>query len=207
MKKVFICANYMGLEENYFKILNYCKYIASKGFIPITTATMYHSSLNENIPQENKIITTAAKVLLSICDEVWVFGNCSETVIADMAGSGKPVVYVKESYSLNDASEQISVIMREYEVQTGRTVNRSIMESVLYYLNLGISDKLIIAAIKKTAKANAGWNYTEGILRNCVSRGITTLEEFSKNKAPRKQEDLSASYDIDLYEQMLNNDV
>ncbi len=205
MKHIFICANYQGLEENYFKALNYCKYVAKKGYIPLSIITMYHGTLNENITKERNIILEASKSLINICDEVWVFGKCADTLIADVVGSGKPVIYVKDNFSFNDESEILSVIMREFESQTGRTVNRSILESVLYYLNQGFSSELIIAAIKKTGKANAGWNYTEGILRNCLKRGITTVEEFSKSGAPQKEENNIAVYDLDLFEEMLRS--
>lgn len=204
MKKIYICAAYMGIEENYFKILNYCSYVASKGFIPLTAATMYHGALDKRIPEESEVIKEAVKTLINICDEVWVFGSCSDNVIANIRKCGKPIVYIKDSYRLNDNSQRYSVIIREYETQTGRTANRSILESVVYYLNLGVSDELIIAAIKKTAKMGAGWNYTEGILRNCVSEGITTLGQFSQKSAPKPNENTYAAYDIDLYEKMLN---
>lgn len=205
MKHIFICANYSGLEENYFKALNYCKYVANKGCIPLNTITMYHGTLNENITEERKIISEASKALINICDEVWVFGKCADTLIADVVGCRKPVIYVKDNFTLNDKSEVLSVIMREFESQTGRTVNRSILDSVLYYLNQGFSRELIIAAIKKTGKINAGWNYTEGILRNCLKRGITTVEAFSKQVAPQKEENNFAAYNLDLFEKMLRS--
>lgn len=205
MKYIFICANYSGLEENYFKALNYCKYVAKKGCIPLSTITMYHGSLNENITIERNIISKASKSLINICDEVWVFGKCADTLIADVVESGKPIIYVKDNFSLNDESEVLSVIMREFESQTGRTVNRSILDSILYYLNQGFSSELIIAAIKKTGKINAGWNYTEGILRNCLKRGITTVQAFSKQGAPQKEEHNFSAIDFDLFEKMLNS--
>ena len=203
MKKVYICANYFGLEENYFKFLNYCEYVVSKGLVPLSTVTMYHKALDENIPEQQKIISVAAKALIDICDEVWVFGKCRESLISDVAESGKPIIYVRDRLAVNSASEKLGVIMREFEADTGRTVNRTIMESALYYLNEGITSGLIIEAIKKTAKINAGWNYTEGILRSCLSQGITTAEAFTRRGAP-KQDNSMAAYDLDLYEQMLN---
>ena len=204
MKYIFICANYAGLEENYFKFLRYCKYVANKGHVPISVVTMYHSALDENVPAQNDIITSATKQLLNICDEVWVFGKCSQTLIANVSESGKPVIYVNDSFSLNDSSVVLSVIIKEYEVQTGKQANRGILESALYYLNQGITSELIIAAIKKTAKSNAGWYYTEGILKNCLGRGITTSEQFLRNGKEKPKTDCAA-YDLDLFEQMLNS--
>lgn len=204
MKKIYICANYGGFEENYFKLINYIRYVAEKGCVPICPATMYHKALNEDIPQEFEIVSQIAKSLINICDEVWVFGKCPDTVITEMIDSGKPVIHINDNYRLNSDSEAIGVIIRFYESQTGRPVNRSIMEDVVYYLKLGVSDKLIMAAIKKAAKTNAGWNYVEGILRNCYKQGITTLEDFEKRKAVPKAENSGAAYDIDLYEQMIN---
>ena len=84
MKYIFICANYGGLEENYFKALRYCKYVADKGHVPISAVTMYHGALDDKLPAQHKIITSATKHLLSICDEVWVFGKCSEMIISNV---------------------------------------------------------------------------------------------------------------------------
>ncbi len=206
MKKIYICANYGGFEENYFKIVNYIKYVAEKGCIPLSCATMYHKALNETIPNEFEAIAEATKAIINICDEVWVFGKCPDTVVTDMINTGKPVIHINENYRLNSDSEALSVIMRFYESQTGRVVNRSIMEDVVYYLKLGITDKLIMEAIKKAAKVHAGWSYVEGILRNCYKQGITTAEDFGKRSAPPNTQIEGAAYDIELYEKMLNRD-
>lgn len=202
MKLIFICAPYSRLDENYYKSINYCRYVVEKGFIPINPITMYHDVLDERVPNEYIVLSEANKKLISLCDEVWVFGNAPESLIADAVAVGKPVNYVNDVFNRRNSSETLSVILREYEAKTGKCANRAIMENILFYLNKGLSDKLIIEAIKKTALKSAGGNYLEGILRNCLSRGIITSEEFLSNKP--KNNDSIASYDLDLFEKMLS---
>ncbi|MBO5019050.1 MAG: DnaD domain protein [Clostridia bacterium] len=204
MKLIFICAPYSRLDENYYKSINYCRYVVEKGFIPINPITMYHDVLDERVPNEYSILSEVNKKLISLCDEVWVFGNASESLIADAVAVGKPVNYVKEVFNRRNSSETLSVIMRTWEAKTGKCVNRAIMENVIFYLNEGLTDKLIIEAIKKTALKSAGWNYLEGILRSCLRQGITTSEEFLNSNPMKKEENNIAAYDLDLFEKMMN---
>lgn len=201
MKLIFICAPYSRLDENYYKSINYCRYVVDKGYVPINPITMYHGVLDERVPNEYAAIGYANKALIAQCDEVWVFRNGAETLIADATDLGKPVRYIEDAFNIRNSSEALSVIMREYEAKTGKCVNRTIMENILFYLNEGLSDKLIIEAIKKTALKSAGWNYLEGILRNCLTCRITTAEEFLTRK--RKNSDSMATYDLTEYEKYL----
>lgn len=203
MKLIFICAPYSRLDENYYKSINYCKYVVEKGFIPINPITMYHGVLDERVPNEYAVLTEANKKLISLCDEVWVFGNAPESLIADAVAVGKPVNYVKDVFNRRSHSEGLSVIMRTWEAKTGKCVNRAILENIIFYLNEGLTDKLIIEAIKKTALKSAGWNYLEGILRSCLRQGITTAEEFLNNKPQKKEAESMAAYDLDLFEKMM----
>ncbi len=204
--KVFICSPYNGLEENYYRAINYCKYVIEKGHTPICPATMYHKSLDDRIPLERRTFQNLSKELQCCCDEIWVFGQVSTTDSMVISGSGKPIKYIKDTFRFNSESEMLSVLCREYETATNKMINRTILDSMLYYINLGLTDKLIISAVKKAALKDAGWSYTEGILKNCLSRGIKTAEEFEQaNNRKNSENNHMAAYDLGLYEQMLNS--
>ena len=205
MEFIYVCCPYDGLEENYFKALNYCQYVINKGKAPLCTATMYHKIYNEQIPKERTAVKEVCQELLKLCTEVWIFGRNKSTDISVMSGAGKPIRYIKDSFSFNSRSEMLSVILREFETRTGRPVNGGIMENIVFYLDEGMSDKLIIAAIKKAALKSAGWDYAEGILKNCLNRGVTTAEEMERSGKPVKSEENYAAYDLDLYENMINS--
>lgn len=205
MAIIYVCSPYGGLEENYFRAQNYCRYVIEKGNIPVCPVTMFHGVYDDRVPQEREVYRKAGKELLKLCDEIWVFGKNMSSDINTVNGLGKKVIYIQDTFRFNNTSETLSVLLREFEIQTGRTVNRGILENMLFYLNQGQTDKLIIAAIKKAAKVNAGWNYAEGILKNCLSRGITTAEELSRQKPQRKEKSTMASYELDLYEKMINS--
>ncbi len=204
--KIYICSPYDGIEENYFKAINYCRYVIEKGHTPICPVTMLHGVLEHIKPDERETYHQLKRELCKCSDEVWVFGKVQSGEKQIASSFGKKVRYIQDIFRLINSSETLSVILREYETMTGRMVNRGISDSVLFYLNAGQTDKLIIAAIKKAAKNNAGWSYVEGILKNCLSKGITTLEEFESRGQPKqKSEESMVAYDLDLYEKMINS--
>ena len=206
MDYIYVCAPYDGLEENYIKALNYCRYVKAEGKIPVCPVTMYHGVYDERITDECTLSKTAGKELLKICSEVWVFGLNGNNEVNTLKSAGKPIRYIEDSFSFNTSSEMLTVLINTFQIQTGRLINRAIMDNMVFYLNAGLSDKLIVAAIKKAALKSAGWEYVEGILRNCLSRGITTAEQMSRQSKPdTKSNNDFGAFDLDLYEQMLNS--
>ena len=202
MKLIFICAPYSRLDENYYKSINYCKYVVQKGFIPINPITMYHGVLDERVPAEYTILANANKALISQCDEVWVFGNAPESLIADATGLGKPVKYIEGEFEKRNHYESLNLIVSEYEKRMSERANGQIRQDIRYFLDNGLPAELIIEVIKKTARLKKQWNYSVGTLRNRLREGKTTVEEFLNNK-PQKNGSM-ASYDLDLFEKMLN---
>lgn len=204
MATIYVCSPYGGLEENYFRAQNYCRYVTEKGHIPVCPVTMFHGVYDDKVASEHEAYQKAGKELLKFCDEIWVFGKNTSSDISAVSGSGKAIRYIQDTFRFNNTSETLSVLAREFEVNTGKMMNRCILENMLFYLNKGQTDKLIIAAIKKAAKVGAGWNYAEAILNSCLSKGITTAEELKRQNPQKKEESSVASYDLALYEEMMN---
>ena len=204
MEFIYVCAPDGGFEENYIKALNYCRYVKSQGKIPICAVTMNYGIYDRREPKEDSSAKAAGRELLKICSEVWIFGKHNKKTAEIISGTGKPIRYIEDKFCFNDRSETLTVIFNEYQNKTGRLINRAIMEDIIFYLDNGLSDKLIIAAIIKAAKKSAGWEYAEGILKNCLSQGITTAEEMVRTEVPKKEDDFGA-FDLDLYEQMIKN--
>jgi len=203
---IYVCTSDGGLDENYIKALNYSRYVKSKGHIPINPVTMNHGVYDWREPSQREQAKRSGRELLKICDEVWVFGTKGIKGEMALSSAGKTVRYIEDSFRFNDRSEMLTVIFNEYQNKTGRLINRKIMEDVLYYLNEGLSDKLIISVIGKAANVSAGWEYAVPILNDCVIKGITTAEEFSHSRPPEKREDDYGAFDLDAYEQMINRD-
>lgn len=203
---IYVCAPDGGLDENYMKALNYSRYVKSKGHIPINPVTMNHGVYDWREPSQREQAKRSGRELLKICDEVWVFGTKGIKAEMVLSSAGKTVRYIENSFRFNDHSEMLTVIFNEYQNKTGRLINRKIMEDILYYLDEGLSDKLIIAVIGKAANVSAGWEYAVPILNDCVIKGITTAEEFSHSRPPKKREGDYGAFDLDAYEQMINRD-
>ena len=208
MEYIYVCAPDGGFEENYIKALNYCRYVKSQGKIPICAVTMNYGIYDRREPKEDSTAKNAGRELLKICSEVWIFGKHNNKTAEIISGTGKPIRYIEDKFCFNDRSEMLTVIFNEYQSKTGRLINRAIMEDIIFYLDSGLSDKLIIAAIKKAAKKSAGWEYAEGILKNCLSQGITTAEEMDRKETPKTVDKDGCDYgafDLDLYEKMIRN--
>ena len=202
--KIYVCSSYDGLEQNYLRAIKYAEYVIKKGHTPICPVTMLHSVLNDTVPEERKEFQRIQRELVEVCDEIWVFGKIKTNEQQLTADFGKEVRYIQDVFTMPNSSEALSALCRGYETITGRMLNRGIAEDIIFYMKAGLTDGLIMEAIKKAAKKNAGWNYAEGILKNCMSKGITTAEEFERD-APKTQGSEYSSYDLDLYEKMLNN--
>lgn len=202
--KIYVCSPYEGLEQNYLRAIKYCYYVIKKGHTPICPVTMYHGVLEDKTTDDRERYNALCRELTKVCDEIWVFGRIKTNEQQLTADFGKEVKYIQDVFTMKNSSETLSVLCRGYETITGRAINRGIAEDINFYLNEGQTEGLILAAIKKAAKKNAGWNYAEGILKNCLAKGVTTAEEFEKD-IHKSQESNVSSYDLDLYEKMLNN--
>ena len=83
MKKVYICSPLGGdVAGNIEKVKLYNRFALECGAVPIASH-FYALSLNDSIPYERAIGTRAGLALLSVCDEVWAFGNKITTGMAD----------------------------------------------------------------------------------------------------------------------------
>lgn len=73
---VYICSPYSGNVE--FNILNtrvYCKYAVDKKYIPIAPHLLFPQFMNDEDQEERELAMFMNMVLLSKCEELWVFGN------------------------------------------------------------------------------------------------------------------------------------
>ena len=78
-----------------------------------------------------------------------------------------------------ERGQAIGYVAREYEQLLGRTVSRSAIEDIGFFIDCGIEDKLMVKAIEITGGKNADWRYTKAILKRCQEEGILTLEAYN----------------------------
>jgi len=72
---IYVCSPYGGLQENYENAVEYCKWVAQEGHIPVASHVMLHKILVDDCPIQRKQGLTAGLALTEIVDEVWVFGD------------------------------------------------------------------------------------------------------------------------------------
>lgn len=73
---VYICSPYSGdIDINVKKARDFCRFAIEKNCIPLAPHLLFPQFMNDNIPQERELAMFMNMVLLSKCNELWVFGN------------------------------------------------------------------------------------------------------------------------------------
>lgn len=85
MKKIYICSALRGaMEENIRKARCFCEYVAREyQAIPIAPHIYFTQFLNDEIAEEREFGINAGLSLLSVCDELWYFGDQVTRGMAD----------------------------------------------------------------------------------------------------------------------------
>lgn len=101
-KKVYVASKYAGnVEANAKAAVGYCRYVIAMKCIPVTSHLLYPQMLDDTDPNERELGLMFGLSLLAVCDEVWCFGDISESEgvrqeIAEAKKLGKTVRYIKE---------------------------------------------------------------------------------------------------------------
>ena len=125
---VYICAPYSGtpeeIQRNVENVKRYCRFAADQGYAPLSTHLAICGFLRDEIAQERELGIEIDKTLLSVCSELWVFGDRISTgmniEITTFQLTGKPVRYFTETCEV-------------------RTITHSMQEAI------GLANKLIDA--------------------------------------------------------------
>lgn len=70
---VYVCSPYGGLEENFKRAFEYCKYVAALGHIPFASHVMLHGIFFDDAYEQRLKGLQAGFEMIRIVDEVWVF--------------------------------------------------------------------------------------------------------------------------------------
>lgn len=89
-KIVFICSPFAGdVEGNVMRARRYGRFAVSEKVIPIIPHLMYPQFLEEGDPEERKLGMEMGLVLLSKCQELWVFGHHLSSGMAEEVNKAK----------------------------------------------------------------------------------------------------------------------
>lgn len=73
---IYICSPYSGdIEENVKKAREYCRFALNLGYIPIAMHLLLPQFMDDDDPDERDLALFIDLVLMSKCQEVWVFGD------------------------------------------------------------------------------------------------------------------------------------
>ena len=83
---IYICSPLRGnIERNVKKAIGYSRFAYSQGSIPLAPHLIFTTFLDDEIPEERRAGMEMGRELLTICDELWVFGDrISEGMAAEI---------------------------------------------------------------------------------------------------------------------------
>ena len=94
---VYVCSPLRGdVERNIYKAIGYSKYIYRQGGIPLAPHVIFTTFLDDNDPRDRAAGMEMGLELLTICDELWVFGDkVSEGMAGEIAAAEELGLRVK----------------------------------------------------------------------------------------------------------------
>ncbi len=76
VKKVYVCSRYRGdVERNVEHAIRYENFVIAHGYRPIVPHLHLTKLLDDNEPMERDMGLQFGKLLIELCDEMWVFGD------------------------------------------------------------------------------------------------------------------------------------
>lgn len=106
-KLVYIASPYRGdKKRNIRKASKYTRAAFDAGMVPITPHLFYSSILDDSNPEQRTAGMAAGTAILLRCDELWVFGEPSEGMKAEIATAKQaniPVKYYSEAGGRKEA--------------------------------------------------------------------------------------------------------
>ncbi len=73
---IYVCSPLRGdIDRNIHKAIGYCRYIYSRGGIPLAPHVIFTTFLDDAVPEERAAGIELGLEVLSMCDELWVFGE------------------------------------------------------------------------------------------------------------------------------------
>ena len=80
LKMIYVASPLRGdVQRNINQAANYCRFVVSKGFIPIAPHIYFTRFLNDEIEKEREIGMLLGKEILRKCNELWVFMQNGKT--------------------------------------------------------------------------------------------------------------------------------
>ncbi len=105
---VYICSPLRGnTQRNQRKACGYCRFVISKGFIPMATHLIFPQFMDDCNEKEREKAMDMSLEILSRCDELWCFGEkLSEGMAREMDFAKKYKIKIRQFTDLCDPLPQ-----------------------------------------------------------------------------------------------------
>lgn len=126
-KLVYICSPYRGnVEENVKNARAYSlqAMIQHPDVLPIAPHLLFTQYLDDTDPEQRRIGLDAGLDLLSICDELWVYGEPSEGMAAEIKLAEELDIKIRDGFNLDreDPNEALAAYGRVNIITPGSAV-------------------------------------------------------------------------------------
>lgn len=207
---IYVCSPYGGQEENYETAKRYGKHVIDQGHMAVIPHTMLHGVVDDRITEQRTNALALGKLLMTLCDEVWVFGQkitCGmEGEINEAVRINKPIKYIKSLPNRTGQAIAISLCLKEYNNYFTGFLTGVISDDMSHFIRYGVSEKLILHCMGIAARRQKPWIYCKRILDRCLSENVYTVEDFEKRSAAPKQNESfgHSSSELNEIEKMIN---
>lgn len=103
MKKplIFICSPYSGnVETNLENARRYCRFAIRRGGIPFAPHLLFTQFLDDSVAHERELGLELGLSMLSICDELWAFGEPTAGMALEISEAERQNIPVRRFNSL-----------------------------------------------------------------------------------------------------------
>lgn len=114
---IYVCSPLRGdTRRNIQKAIGYCRYVYAKGGIPIAPHAIFTQFLDDEILEERAAGINMGMQLLSLCDEVWVFGKkISEGMFTEIERAKALGIKIKRFDDKCNSFEEQAMLFRKLE--------------------------------------------------------------------------------------------
>lgn len=112
MDKIYVISPYAGdVKRNVDNAIRYCKFVMSKGYMPLASHLYFTQLTDDNVPAERRLGLNMGLELLEMCDEAWVFYE--DRISSGMTGE-------------INKSKELGIVIRYFMCRNGQIVGEFI---------------------------------------------------------------------------------
>jgi hypothetical protein len=112
-KLIMVSSRFGGKEENIKRAEAFCRYVVTRGHIPVAPHVFFPRFLDDLNPAERALGLEGSLALMERCDEVWYFLEDNEDLSNGMKMESELMIKLEMPYKVINASMALDMIDEE----------------------------------------------------------------------------------------------